>query len=517
MRNGQMKQIGLLLLSWMVVLVSGGYQSAEAQSMSQSSRSIGMGGTGTAYITGYLANTVNPANLMLDDGSHNFTLGLFGGLQVTGGGSLADLNVYDSYLTTGQTLAGTTAENMLNDWYGSEITTTKFMGANVDVTTLGGSYRGENWAFGVSIRTRVNARFEMNKGFAQLGIYGLNGEQFSTPTPVDFGIKEDVYTELSLSYARQVLYMDEFLGFSNVRVYAGAAPKLTLGMHHTALDFNSELTVKGDSLINHSFSYTAQTVGSVTDDINQYALDKQSGSVGDRSLGDYIQDPQAEDFYGISGYGMGVDLGATIEMDVHNLGLGLFNRADRKKLRISLAVTDLGYVEFNQQAGEFEASGDFNWRGLDVDEDDLDENYDGDLGKYAEHVVLDSLLEGNYAQINPMEAESYRVNLPTRASFGAQLQLDRFSIATDIGLGLNDEALNSQAITFALGTEYKFFGFLPLRTGIRTSKDTATRYSFGTGLDFRNFTFDFGVMTAAYGSKRGAAANFAWSGLQIRF
>jgi hypothetical protein len=492
-------------------------QHAHAQATSQSSRSLGMGGTGTAFISGYQANTVNPANLLLMDGQPSLSLGILGGLRISGGGSLLKTDVYETYLTTGKTITGTVASDMLNEMFGSNSLNTNYVGFGVDVTSLGVGLRRNKWAYGATFRTRVKGRTDISRGLTELAIYGLDPQHFSEPTPVNFDVEGNAFHELSIAVARQVIQLDHFLGFRNIRVLAGASPKLLLGTHLSSIDFNSDFKMKGDSLVNHKFSYTLQTTGGTAESLKEYARDRQNDALGDKSLGDYLQDPSGSDFYGLQGFGYGIDLGATVEMDIPSIGLGFFNRADVKKLRVSLALTDLGSVVYNKQVGEFKASGELNWEGLDVNEDDLDQNYDGKLGDYAEHVLVDSLLEGKYTDFTTTDVSSLSSPLPARATLGAQLQLDRFSFATDIGMGFNEIGMNSQKLNIALGTEYKFFGFLPVRLGLRTGGELSTRYSAGTGLDFKHFTWDFGVMASNYGAKKGANFSFAWSGLQIRF
>lgn len=494
-------------------------QSADlkAQSNSQSSRSLGMGGTGTAFITGYQANNVNPANLLLHDGSPRFSLGLLGGLQISGGGSLIDFNIYEEYFTKGKTLTGSVANDLFNDWYGTSSNSSQFVGVGVDLTSFGTSMRFDKWAYGASVRTRINTRIDVGQGLAELAIYGLDGTQFSSPRPVDLGLEVNAFNELTVSVAREILQIDRFLGFKDIRVLAGVSPKLLVGVHGASMDFNSDLTISGDSLLTHDFSYTFQTRGSIADSLIAYQQARDNDALGERKIGDFIGEPEGSEFMGTQNIGVGFDVGATIEMDISSFGVGFFDRADEKKLRISVAVTDIGKVIYADNVAKFEADGTIEWRGLDIDDAEVDENFDGSLGDYADHVLVDSLLEGQYAKFESTGVSEIYYELPTRATLAGQLQIGNFALATDIGMGFNEAAMNSQELTIAVGTEYKILGFFPIRAGVRTGGNMATRYSAGTGLDFRNFTFDFGVMSPRYGAKKGAGVMFAWSGLQLRF
>jgi hypothetical protein len=106
--------------------------------------------------------------------------------------------------------------------------------------------------------------------------------------------------------------------------------------------------------------------------------------------------------------------------------------------------------------------------------------------------------------------------LPTTMNLGTQLRMGRFALMLDVGKGLNDVGMNSTNMYMALGTEYRFFGFLPLRVGIRTGGNTNTTYHFGTGLEFRNFEFSFGAASST-SSEKGAGISTAFSGLVFHF
>ncbi len=92
-----------------------------SQSSHQSAKTIGLGGGGVAYQDLYHANFINPANLMLNQNRRpNITVGVIGGIYGQAGGDLINITTYNDYLTTGLTIEGSVADDMLNQWFGTD-------------------------------------------------------------------------------------------------------------------------------------------------------------------------------------------------------------------------------------------------------------------------------------------------------------------------------------------------------------------------------------------------------------
>jgi hypothetical protein len=96
-------------------------------------------------------------------------------------------------------------------------------------------------------------------------------------------------------------------------------------------------------------------------------------------------------------------------------------------------------------------------------------------------------------------------------NFGAALTLGKLTTTLDYGYASNDVGKTVKGSSLALGLEYRFINFIPIRFGTRYG-DKSTVYSFGTGLDFRNFTLTTGLMAVNDASKR-VGVNAAYSGL----
>jgi hypothetical protein len=415
------------------LIIAGWSFSADAQSTHLTAKNLGLGGGGTAYVDGYHANFINPANLMLGEGREpRFTFGLLGGISTDLGGPLVNINVYNQYFTTGATVTGSLAEEALNKWFGADPTQMKRLGIQTDIIPVGLSYRGKNWGASLALRSRLLLNTAVNKGFAQLGIMGFDSDVFSGGQPVNFSAEALSFYEVSAGFSIKLLEIKN-LGFArNVKVYAGAAPKMLLGANTSKINFNSVLTLKGagqndiDEII-HDFEYTFETNGELTDQLKQFYEDRQTQQ-DTPDISDYV-DPAPEDFYGINATGYGLDLGGTIEMDLNLPVLGAFFKGP-EHLTVGLSLTDLGSLSFDQKVDRFKADDVLDWKGFNFDQNEIDKKYNGNRDDYVNHVLQDSIATEIYGSFSPQGVASLNRILPTMLNFGSQLRLNfEFSFA----------------------------------------------------------------------------------------
>lgn len=512
------KRFFIFLITGLVVTVWG--SNLQAQSTHLTSQSLGLGGGGTAYIDGYHANFVNPGNLLLEgDGKPRVSIGILGGLSTDMGGPLANISVYNTYFTTGDVIEGQLADQVLTEWFGSDPSKLKRFGIQTDFIPIGLSYRGDGWALGLAMRSRVLANAGINKGFAQLGVLGFDRDVFGDGQPVNFSVETMALHELSAGFAYEVMEMESLFGFAeNVKIYAGVAPKLLLGANSTKIDFNSVLTLEGPGPndieeIRHQFTYSLQTTGEMSNQLMDYYNANQNQDETPQ-FNSYV-DPVAEDFYGVKASGLGIDIGGTIEMDLEMPGIGNIS-SGRERLQIGLSITDLGGVSFKDNIARFEADDEFVWRGFDFDDERIEEEFDGDRNEYMNHVLQDSISNEIYGSFAPTNISKITQNLPTKFNVGSRLILNKLSVSLDFSSGFNYSGTNSKRLAMSTGLEYDLFGFLPLRVGMRTGGYSSTSYSAGFGFDFRNFEFSFAASNVANSANNGTGAGFAWSGLVIR-
>lgn len=509
-----------ILITAGLICVGWGTPSA-AQSTHLTAKNTGLGGGGTAYIDGYHANFINPANIMLGEGEKpRRTIGFIGGVSTNMGGGLANINVYNSYFTTGRTVTGSVADEALTKWFGNDPTAMKNLGMQTEVIPLGLSYRGNNWGMSAAFRSRLVANTSANKGFAQLGLVGFDSRVFGSGQPINFSGEVVSFHEVSIGLSLKLLEIENFFGLAeNIKLYAGAAPKKILGSNAYKVDFNSVLTMEGDGentvdAVHHEFNYSFETTGELSNQFETYYNDRQSRE-GNPDINDYIS-LEGKDFYGISSAGWGLDIGSTLEMDLSLPLIGAFFKGP-EHLQVGVSLTDIGKYSFTENAGRFSAADEFVWRGFSLDQERIDEEFDGNRGDYMSHVLQDSIASDIYGSFAPEETSSISRSLPTMVNFGGHLTMNRLSVSIDLMQGFNEVGTNSRRAALATGVEYDLFGFMPLRVGMRNGGYSSTNYSAGSGIEFRNFEFSVGASTVSNSEHHGSSIGAAWSGFVFRF
>lgn len=484
-----------------------------SQSRHYNSMSIAMGGGGTAYVDGYHANFINPANLMINPTNNRpkRNLGLLGGVGVRFGGTLVNLDAYDTYLTKGLVLEGQVAEDMLDAFFGgNDLTSERDISSTLNVVPFGFSNRGKKSAVSLATRVRVTQDFNINRGFAELGVYGLDPARFGAATPVDFTFGAVAFSEISIGYAREVLSLPNLLFARNIKLYAGIAPKYLIGVQYSTLDFNSTLLMQqrqvgGESVtdrITHDFSYRWNTVGALAEDLRAFeaAYELDDSAV----LDDYLVN---EDKYAdVNATGFGLDMGATLEMDISGVPIldGFFGK--KKTLRLSMSITDLGSINFDKTPTSLYAEGEFDFTGQGNDDDD---DFFDDLA--------DSLQNDVYGQFDAEDIDGIKYQLPSMYNFGASLVMGKLTTSLDFGFGFNDSGTNSRRSALNLGLEYRLLGIVPLRAGTRIGGYSSTVYSFGTGIDLNFLEFSAGLSVVGNDQENGGSVAAAFSGILIRF
>lgn len=491
---------------------------AEAQGTHMTSRNTALGGGGGSYITGYHSNFVNPANLMLDERGTRITIGVFGGLSTTAGGGLANIGVYNEHFTSGQIINSQNAAQISDEWFGSGPDGSRSLGFQVSVVPLGVHYQRDNMAFATALRVRTMGTLSMSKGAFDLGLAGLNSDFFGDPRNVNMDNELVAVTEWSLGYAMEVWNSGGHFRPGSHRVFAGIAPKLIFGMGYVRLAMDSRLQIQSgeNALLVHDFDYYINTTGDLTDDLNAYYQERRVRDNQDAELSDFVDSDSFSDLGSGQGFGIGFDLGATYEWYINDIDLPVIGSGPQI-LRASLSFTDIGSVSFGNNAGTFRAMDIFEWDGLTVDSDRLDQDFDGEFSDYLEHVLEDSIASDIYGNFAPEEISSHSMGLNPIINAGASLTMNKLEVMADIGTGLNSRGVNRNRLYLALGAEYNLLSVIPIRSGVRMGGYAGTSVSFGTGLNLKNFEFTAAFMNTPGSSSRGANVSGALSGLVIRF
>lgn len=222
---------------------------------------------------------------------------------------------------------------------------------NVDLNTnilSAGWYKGKNfWAFNIGLRADIGATLSKDL-FEHLNEMETLRDQWRTLN-MNINrqdIEAEVYTELGIGLAREV----------NSRLSVGGRVKVLLGMGHLQLKVNkieglSSLPTAAEMAQWTDESYwqgkTAADIEAFKTKLNSYyarlAVDAQVEShfkgleMEEEPGKDYVTDFKLDNKnMGISGYGLGIDLGASYKLT--------------KQLTLSASVLDLGFLSWQKSA-----------------------------------------------------------------------------------------------------------------------------------------------------------------------
>lgn len=502
-----------------IFLIAGVMQTAYGQGMHTTSASMALGGGGGAYINGYHANFINPANLMLPDRNTRTTLGVLGGLNTSAGGRLANIGLYNQHFTKGEIIDTERALKIADDWFGNGSGSYASVGLDVSVVPIGFSHRRDRMAFGSAVRVRSMAATGMSKGLFELALTGLDSDVFSDGKAVNMNMEMMAMTEWSAGFAMEVWRNQQSVEPGMMRLFAGVAPKLLFGMGYANLALESVLTVKGDeteSSILHDFDYRIQTIGNLSDDMLAYYEERRLNENRDAILSDFVTGDSFGDMGSIHGMGMGLDIGVTGEWYIRDISLPVIGSGPQI-LRASISLTDIGGINYRKNPGDFRAKNTFLWDGLNIDFEYIDEEHDGDITNYYEFVLEDSIGSDIYGNFAPVETNNHRVGLTPIINIGGALSMGKLGVMMDIGKGWNRRGINSRRMYMALGTEYYPVDFIPIRLGMRMGGYSGVNLSFGTGVELKNFEFTAGIMRTPSSRRSGINLSAAWSGFIVRF
>ncbi len=508
--------VALLLMIAVTVPISGLY----AQSTHMTSENLGLGGGGAAYVNDYHANFINPANLAIYEDRHPaVTLGIMGGGGYFGGG-LANVGLYNKYLTSGK-LINNVADEMYDAWFGPLMTDAKTMGADINAVPLGAVYRMKDWSISFAYRARTITDVKANRGTAEFFTFLLSPDSLSDPTPANFEANFLSASELSIGVSGKV--WEGKTGFLSsdddvpVRLYAGAAPKLLLGHNQMKFDFNSNIQASDTSLV-HDFNYTIRSVGEISSQFQQFYQERHVQGMN-KEISSYLK-PSEEKFGAVRSVGVGLDLGLTAEFDLSDqsqFDWGSFFKGE-KYLRVAVSLTDIGSINMSTDAATFKADDQLVWNGFEHvrDEEYLNANHDSSRSEYIDHVT-DSITNEVYLNFDQQDQSSVTGQLPTMLHFGTQFQMGRAGLMVDVVQGLRSTGMTNEQFSAALGLEYDILDVVPVRIGLRTGGMGATSYSFGTGIELRHFEFSIAAISVNNSKSGGYYLGAAVSGLKFHF
>jgi hypothetical protein len=445
-----------------------------------------LGGGGTAYTTGYESLFINPANLFIQEKEYRF--------QIAAG-------------TFGTYLASPIRINDLHDfWDQNLLQTSGFSPVNVhdrptdyrsfidrnysnDFLTSAHQSKGEihwigmHWSrldksYAFAVRTRYSNRFITGRNY-----YDQTTLAAQSDADLDRSLNHQfqVLHELSFGYAESFSFINGLIPQLS-QLIVGIAPKFVVSGAYLNTSYTDYYRVnEGEPGFQRDRTYQHYSTGVFTEMADRF----RSG------LNPYNPAASRADLLRPTGYGAGLDLGLTYLITLGD-DLSVVRVADpstRKSLRISLSITDIGFIYYTDTPRHTAYS---EWITRESDQPGLSDVYF--LGRPGEQYRFLDLNGGHPI----MEAETgnrdtFSSLLPTAIHAGLLFQISRLKLMGDVSFTLVDNAFNSTRPATYLGTEIRLLSFIPLRAGLRITPRQPDYVSFGTGLETKYFDLNIGI------------------------
>ena len=412
-------------------------------------RGVGMGRTMNAIARGVDALGINPANIAIPD-QGKFSLNLApAGIRVST--ELLDYGLYKEYFTGVDSVGKRWAKRLesadmdkilsqMPELPKTQVEAEAMLGASFQHPVVGG--------IGFAVIEHAGASITLSKDFFRMAAFGLDS---AGSVYVFDGTDATVwwYCEYNLSYGRKLPVDIKFLK----DLYAGIGLKFIRG-------YGISQSIKQKS-----------SFGNYPDPANptQYTLKGNVDFLSTHAGVDFMNEHSDASFTPFPdpvGKGTGFDIGLSGE---------LING-----VRVALSVTDIGKITWDKNVIESYGSGAINITGASNNLED----------------TLKSIFKGK-----TRPGKAFDTYLPTALRLGFETEASEIPVlkflpgklilALDYLQGFNESLGNTTKPRFSLGTEYRVFPVLPLRTGLAFGGGDKMRWAFGFGLDLHCFSLDF--------------------------
>ncbi|TVR33228.1 MAG: hypothetical protein EA390_04185 [Balneolaceae bacterium] len=474
-----------LLLS----LLLSGFPLLSSAQISLSAENMALGGGGTAYLTGYEALFVNPANLLIQEKNYSLQIALFqGGAYFDSQIAIPSSRNRFSRFTGSLQPYDVIAENrMIEDGAREEILNRNYpndrlfsyLQSQSDLYWFGMKWTGAEKSYALALRSRVSSQYEMGRGYFSNTPVEVNNE-----TIVDQSFHHSYQTlhELSFGYAESFTFLNGLIPRLSEFI-VGIAPKIVLSGPYLDAEYLNRYRYNEDmSGWIRQTEYSQKGSGHFSDPRFNPQQNQQFTDTPQASLSDLLKP---------TGIGMGLDLGITY-LITFGSDLSVLRREDmptEKSLRISFSITDLGAIYHYRDAEEFSAPF--------LEEDAAEPGSLSDLyfqGAPNEHIsFLSQFSDSPFNRVDQMSQNSFETLLPTALNAGALFQINRLKVMGDISYTLTKTRFSPNTPVAHLGVELRPLSFLPLRAGTRFAPNLPGYYSFGAGIETTYFDISAGV------------------------
>jgi hypothetical protein len=459
---------------------------AHAQ-LSHTAENMGLGGGGTAYLTGYEALFVNPANLYIQEKNYSLQIALLQGSAYYD--SLLPIasnsERFNRYPDLSRVYDPSFQQIFLNDDLRNQITDRSFRLNRLEsefVNQTDFYWFGLKWvrperSYALSLRSRVASRYQLGQGLFSDQLFDKNGDIVNERS---FNQRYQSLHELSFGFAESFTLLNGLLPQLSEFII-GIAPKLVFSGSYLEADYLNSYELDTErGLWNQRIGYSQQTSGILSESARQF-FGGQAPSA----------DHTFSDLMSPSGFGIGLDIGIThlITFGDDFSVLRQQNIPTEQSLRISFSVNDLGFIYYYDNPLLYET------------EPGLRETSEiGPLsnllfeGAPNEHYSFLSQYDSFQSLMPPsVQPENFDVLLPLSLNAGGLFQYKWLKLMGDFRYSVVKSAFSPSGLTSYFGLELRPLPYLPLRAGTRMAPHLPGYISIGTGIETRWFDLNAAI------------------------
>ncbi len=312
------------------------------------------------------------------------------------------------------------------------------------------------WKFALTINTMVRSSVGLSKEYFDLILHG--NEIGVTYNMTDNRGRAVAFVESKIGYGDRLPMESISSSFADLPpIYAGISLGMIHGLAHAEVEeFETEFATN-DSVMTAYNNLLVRTAGYDTDNNELISSSIFPGA----------------------GAGFRMNIGFTSPIN--------------DKLTASLAIKNL--------------FGNINWTEATEEHYVKVEAFDMTINSWNDSVTVDSTYD----------IPEYSQKIPVEIHLGASYKLGSVTIYSDYVQGFERSLFTSAKPKISVGAEYYPLSWLPLRAGFGFGGDERAHFSMGTGIDFTNFKFDWGLSyytspfyTAATGIKFAFGAELAF-------
>ncbi len=474
-----MRFIKIIIL--LLVPLAGLTMNANAQ-ISLTAENMALGGGGTAYLTGFEALFVNPANLYIQEKNYNLQISLLqGGAYFDSAVPIQNNNDRFSRFRTSLLPYNDLNENrLITDGDRNSILDRNYPGeravsylhSKTDLYWLGMKWNRADRSYALALRTRTMSSYEIGRGYFSADPVERNGEMVIDRS---FRHQYQVLNELSFGYAESFTFLNGLITRLSEFI-VGIAPKVVLAGPHLDSEYFNVYTAVGEA---DGWQREAR--------FNQLGSGFFSASGAQELLSGTASPLESSfsDLFNPSGVGIGLDIGITY-LITFGSDLSVLRRQDvptEKSLRFSFSINDLGALHHFRNPRMLSMP--------EIDESTVPEEELSELyfqGAPNEHqFFLNQFSDSPYNMVDSVVDGSYETLLPTTINAGALFQISRLKMMGDISYNIARSRFSPNLPVTYLGVELRPLTFLPLRAGTRLAPGLQGYYSFGGAIETTYF------------------------------